>query len=65
MAQRIPGEGGNDGHSGDTARELSGNIEHRIPGRDFAEADRLRTELVALNVTLKDSRGGTTWTIAQ
>jgi cysteinyl-tRNA synthetase len=33
--------------------------------RDFAEADRLRTELVALNVTLKDSRDGTTWTIAQ
>ena len=33
--------------------------------RDFAEADRLRHELVALNVTLKDSRDGTTWTIAQ
>jgi cysteinyl-tRNA synthetase len=33
--------------------------------RDFAEADRLRQELVGLNVTLKDSRDGTTWTIAQ
>jgi cysteinyl-tRNA synthetase len=33
--------------------------------RDFAEADRLRDELVALNVTLKDSREGTTWTISQ
>jgi cysteinyl-tRNA synthetase len=33
--------------------------------RDFAEADRLRQELVALNVTLKDSRDGTTWTIVQ
>jgi len=33
--------------------------------RDFAEADRLRNELAALNVTLKDSRDGTTWTIAQ
>jgi cysteinyl-tRNA synthetase len=33
--------------------------------RDFAEADRLRHELVALNVTLKDSRDGTTWTIVQ
>ena len=32
--------------------------------RDFAEADRLRDELVALNVTLKDSRDGTTWTIS-
>jgi cysteinyl-tRNA synthetase len=33
--------------------------------RDFAEADRLRDELLALNVTLKDSRDGTTWTISQ
>jgi cysteinyl-tRNA synthetase len=32
--------------------------------RDFAEADRLRDELVALNVTLKDSRDGTTWAIS-
>jgi cysteinyl-tRNA synthetase len=33
--------------------------------RDFAEADRLRSELAALNVTLKDSRDGTAWTISQ
>jgi len=33
--------------------------------RDFAEADRLRDELSALNVTLKDSRDGTTWTISR
>jgi len=33
--------------------------------RDFAEADRLRDELVALGVTLKDSRDGTTWTLSQ
>ena len=33
--------------------------------RDFAEADRLRDQLTALGVTLKDSRGGaTTWTIS-
>ena len=32
--------------------------------RDFAEADRLRGELAALGVTLKDLRhGGTTWTL--
>jgi len=33
--------------------------------RDFAEADRLRGELAALGVTLKDSRdgGGTRWTL--
>ena len=33
--------------------------------RDFAEADRLRDELTALNVTLKDSRDGTAWTITR
>jgi cysteinyl-tRNA synthetase len=33
--------------------------------RDFAEADRLRDELMALGVTLKDSRDGTTWTFSQ
>ena len=33
--------------------------------RDFVEADRLRDQLTALGVTLKDSRGGaTTWTIS-
>ena len=32
--------------------------------RDFTEADRLRNELTALNVALKDSRDGTTWTIS-
>jgi cysteinyl-tRNA synthetase len=32
--------------------------------RDFPEADRLRDELTALGVTLKDSRdGATTWTL--
>ncbi len=32
--------------------------------RDFAEADRLRDELVRLGVTLKDTRDGTTWTLS-
>jgi cysteinyl-tRNA synthetase len=32
--------------------------------RDFAEADRLRDELVRLGVTLKDTREGTTWTLS-
>jgi len=31
--------------------------------RDFAEADRLRDELVSLGVTLKDTRDGTTWAL--
>ena len=33
--------------------------------RDFAEADRIRDELAALGVVLKDSKDGTTWEMAR
>ncbi len=33
--------------------------------KDFAEADRIRDELAAMGVVLKDSKDGTTWEIAR
>jgi cysteinyl-tRNA synthetase len=33
--------------------------------RNFAEADRIRDELAALGVVLKDSKDGTTWEVAR
>ena len=33
--------------------------------RNFAEADRIRDELAALGVVLKDSKDGTTWEMAR
>ena len=32
--------------------------------RNFAESDRIRDELVAMGVVLKDSKEGTTWEVA-
>jgi cysteinyl-tRNA synthetase len=47
-------------------------IEERIAARnaarkqkDFAESDRIRDELAAMGVVLKDSKEGTTWEIAR
>ncbi len=33
--------------------------------KDFKEADRIRDELVAMRVVLKDSKDGTTWEIVR
>jgi cysteinyl-tRNA synthetase len=43
-------------------------IKRRVEARqtkDFAEADRIRDELAAMGVVLKDSKDGTTWEIAR
>jgi cysteinyl-tRNA synthetase len=33
--------------------------------KNFAEADRIRDELAAMGVVLKDSKDGTTWEVAR
>ena len=48
--------------------KLSGLIEARAAARkakDFQESDRIRDELAAMGVVLKDSKDGTTWEIAR
>jgi cysteinyl-tRNA synthetase len=48
-------------------RSLDGKVSARNAARkakDFAESDRIRDELAAMGVVLKDSKDGTTWEIA-
>ena len=48
--------------------ELNQVIEARLLARkakNFAESDRIRDELLAMGVVLKDSKDGTTWEIAR
>jgi cysteinyl-tRNA synthetase len=49
-------------------QELNSRIERRLNARkakNFAESDRIRDELAAMGVVLKDSKDGTTWEIAR
>jgi cysteinyl-tRNA synthetase len=48
--------------------EIERLVDARLAARkakDFAEADRIRDELLAKGVTLKDGAGGTTWEVAR
>jgi cysteinyl-tRNA synthetase len=50
------------------AEEIDRRIAARLSARkarNFAEADRIRDELAALGVVLKDSKDGTTWEVAR
>ncbi len=48
--------------------KLNNMIEQRLAARkakNFAESDRIRDELLAMGVVLKDSKDGTTWELAR
>ena len=54
--------------SGVDPRQIDGLISDRTAARarkDFKESDRIRDELAAMGVAIKDSKEGTTWEIAR
>jgi cysteinyl-tRNA synthetase len=54
--------------SGIDARQIDGLISDRAAARarkDFKESDRIRDQLAAMGVVIKDSKEGTTWEIAR
>ena len=54
--------------SGIDAKKIDGLISDRTAARarkDFKESDRIRDELAAMGVVIKDSKEGTTWEIAR
>jgi cysteinyl-tRNA synthetase len=54
--------------SGIDAKKIDGLISDRTAARarkDFKESDRIRDELAAIGVVIKDSKEGTTWEIAR
>jgi cysteinyl-tRNA synthetase len=54
--------------SGLDAKQIDGLIADRTAARarkDFKESDRIRDELAAMGVVIKDSKEGTTWEIAR
>ena len=54
--------------SGVDAGKIDGLIAARSAARarkDFKESDRIRDELVAMGIAIKDSKEGTTWEIAR
>jgi cysteinyl-tRNA synthetase len=54
--------------SGIDAKQIDGLISDRTAARarkDFRESDRIRDELAAMGVVIKDSKDGTTWEVAR
>jgi cysteinyl-tRNA synthetase len=54
--------------SGIDAKQIDGLISDRTAARarkDFKESDRIRDQLAAMGVVIKDSKEGTTWEVAR
>ena len=54
--------------SGVDVKEIERLISERTAARarkDFAESDRIRDQLAAMGVAIKDSKDGTTWEIVR
>jgi cysteinyl-tRNA synthetase len=54
--------------SGIDAQQIDNLVSERTAARarkDFKESDRIRDELAAMGVVIKDSKNGTTWEIAR
>ena len=54
--------------AGVDAKHIDSLISARTAARarkDFKESDRIRDELAAMGVTIKDSKDGTTWEVAR
>jgi cysteinyl-tRNA synthetase len=53
---------------GDLTQRIEQLIETRTEARarkDWAESDRIRDELAAMGIAIKDSKNGTTWEVAR
>ncbi len=65
---RRNGSGRKQQASGIDAKQIDELISSRTAARarkDFRESDRIRDELAAMGVVIKDSKEGTTWEIAR
>jgi cysteinyl-tRNA synthetase len=54
--------------SGIDAKQIDGLIADRTAARarkDFGESDRIRDQLAAMGIVIKDSKEGTTWEVAR
>ena len=57
-----------DAAAGEVERRFDASLTRALrarKARDFEESDRIRDELAAMGVVLKDTKDGTTWEVAR